>query len=683
MPFIGKTPETGAFRLIDSITTSATDTYALTVQGDHYFPESARNLIVSLNGVTQAPETAYTVSGSHIVFASALTSSDVIDYILVIGDAVDIGTPSDGTVGDAQLKASLDLSGKTLTFSNDQISGDVIHGGTISNFASTGIDDNATSTAITIDSSQNVGLGGAPSEKLDVVGVGSFNGMKIGPNGTDINSTFLGASSIIAFKNNGVEAARFDNLGRLGINEYNPNAKLNVVSDVNPVDVDTYGSVIISSTAGSLGPRLNIASSSSTGNSYLWSVNRGYNVTNIVMQEHGGNVGVGTETINERLVSVGAIRALGATTSNEPSATLSWNGTVLGVESRGPDLSTRGKINLYQAASNGSLGQTALHIDASGNVVVGSTTANAAGAVTINQDGDITQVSASGVASSSLFGAISGVSNGFQIQSTTSNTHIYTLLNGPNVAMKIADGKVMVNTGTSSSNKKLIVAVDPTSTSDDGIQLQDPASTNLYGTLGLTGSAYSYRNVPANQIMLYGGGKGISFLTDGSPLPITFHDSTGEYARFNAQKFSLGATTTNSPFAVHTIRGQKAFCGSFVHNSSGLTTDILRLHSLSGNVTVGISIKLRACNAITNQYCIIEFHASAHRTGYATPTLSVTTPSKTVPINTAASISGGTVTWDSSTLTLKYTSSFSVSYWGFSVEADVMAHDAAGCTFLI
>ena len=174
MPFIGKTPETGAFRLIDSITTSATDTYALTVQGDHYFPESARNLIVSLNGVTQAPETAYTVSGSHIVFASALTSSDVIDYILVIGDAVDIGTPSDGTVGNAQLKASLDLSGKTLTFSNDQISGDVIHGGTISNFASTGIDDNATSTAITIDSSERVGIGTtSPARLLTLSGSGA------------------------------------------------------------------------------------------------------------------------------------------------------------------------------------------------------------------------------------------------------------------------------------------------------------------------------------------------------------------------------------------------------------------------------------------------------------------------------------------------------------------------------
>ena len=150
MPFIGKLPDVGAFRLIDSITTSATDTYALQVEGLSYFPSSARNLIVSLNGVTQAPESAYTVSGSNIIFDSALTASDVIDYILVIGESVDIGTPSDNTVGNAQLKSNLDFSGKTLTFSADQISGDAINGGTISSFASTGIDDNATSTKLTV-----------------------------------------------------------------------------------------------------------------------------------------------------------------------------------------------------------------------------------------------------------------------------------------------------------------------------------------------------------------------------------------------------------------------------------------------------------------------------------------------------------------------------------------------------
>ena len=41
----------------------------------------------------------------------------------------------------------------------------------LTTFSSTGIDDNATSTAITIDSSQNVGIGtSSPQEKLDIVG---------------------------------------------------------------------------------------------------------------------------------------------------------------------------------------------------------------------------------------------------------------------------------------------------------------------------------------------------------------------------------------------------------------------------------------------------------------------------------------------------------------------------------
>ena len=186
MPFIGKSPQVGAFQLIDSITTSATDTYALTVSSSAYVPESARNLIVSLNGVTQAPESAYTVSGSNIVFASALTASDVIDYILVIGDAVDIGTPSDNTVGDAQLKAALDLSSKTLTFANDQISGDVINGGTISSFASTGIDDNATSTALTVTDS-GIAATLTTAAQPNITSVGTLTGFT--STGIDDNAT--------------------------------------------------------------------------------------------------------------------------------------------------------------------------------------------------------------------------------------------------------------------------------------------------------------------------------------------------------------------------------------------------------------------------------------------------------------------------------------------------------------
>ncbi len=106
MAYIGKQPVVGNFVKLDAITTSATATYNLLNGGVAYFPQTANNCIVSLNGVIQSPTSAYTISGSTIVFDSALTSDDSIDFILVLGDVLNIGTPSDGTVSLAKLTAT-------------------------------------------------------------------------------------------------------------------------------------------------------------------------------------------------------------------------------------------------------------------------------------------------------------------------------------------------------------------------------------------------------------------------------------------------------------------------------------------------------------------------------------------------------------------------------------------------
>ena len=96
--YIGKTPTVGNFQKCDAITTSATATYNLLVGGVAVSPETANHCIVSLNGVIQAPTSAFTISGSTIVFNSALTSADVIDFVLLLGNVLDIGTPSDSVV---------------------------------------------------------------------------------------------------------------------------------------------------------------------------------------------------------------------------------------------------------------------------------------------------------------------------------------------------------------------------------------------------------------------------------------------------------------------------------------------------------------------------------------------------------------------------------------------------------
>lgn len=91
---------------------------------------------------------------------------DLSDFISTA--SIDSTEIADGAVTSAKLHTTLDLSSKTLTFAADHISGNNIHGGVISDFASTGIDDNASSTAITIDSSNRVGIGGDPLNDLSV-----------------------------------------------------------------------------------------------------------------------------------------------------------------------------------------------------------------------------------------------------------------------------------------------------------------------------------------------------------------------------------------------------------------------------------------------------------------------------------------------------------------------------------
>jgi hypothetical protein len=106
MPYIGKIPAIGNYQVLDALTASATATYALTKGGVAVFPQTPANCIVSLNGVIQAPFSSYNISGSNIVFASALTGSDSIDFITVLGDVLNVGTVSDGTIGLAKLSAT-------------------------------------------------------------------------------------------------------------------------------------------------------------------------------------------------------------------------------------------------------------------------------------------------------------------------------------------------------------------------------------------------------------------------------------------------------------------------------------------------------------------------------------------------------------------------------------------------
>jgi hypothetical protein len=75
---------------LDSITTvNGQGTYNLTVLSAPYTPSSVNALLVSLNGVTQAPGDAFTISGTTITFIPALATNDVVDFIIDLGAAVE------------------------------------------------------------------------------------------------------------------------------------------------------------------------------------------------------------------------------------------------------------------------------------------------------------------------------------------------------------------------------------------------------------------------------------------------------------------------------------------------------------------------------------------------------------------------------------------------------------------
>ena len=113
MPYIGKQPTIGNFQVCDAISVvNGQAAYTLQVGGVNVAPESANHMLVSLNGILQKPGSSFTISGSTMTFASNLATGDVIDFVQILGNVLDLGTPSDDTVTAAKLNNDI-ISGQT------------------------------------------------------------------------------------------------------------------------------------------------------------------------------------------------------------------------------------------------------------------------------------------------------------------------------------------------------------------------------------------------------------------------------------------------------------------------------------------------------------------------------------------------------------------------------------------
>jgi fibronectin-binding autotransporter adhesin len=162
---------------------------------------------VTVDGVL-LKDNAVTATGTSNLTTATIGTADInggaVDGTVIGANTSAAGTFSTMTTASAAITGgsisgtSIDLSGQSLTLTADSVSGDSVHGGTISNFASTGIDDNATATALTIDSSQNATFG----SDLTVTGDLTVNGSV-----TSISSTNTTIEDNTIVLNNGESGA--------------------------------------------------------------------------------------------------------------------------------------------------------------------------------------------------------------------------------------------------------------------------------------------------------------------------------------------------------------------------------------------------------------------------------------------------------------------------------------------
>jgi len=126
MAYIGREPQIGNYQICDAISVvNGQAAYTMQVSSVNVIPESVNHMIVSLNGVIQKPGSSYTIASSTITFSSNLATGDSIDFIYLLGNVLDLGTPSDSTVTSAKLSGNLvtpgtlDVNGQELILDAD------------------------------------------------------------------------------------------------------------------------------------------------------------------------------------------------------------------------------------------------------------------------------------------------------------------------------------------------------------------------------------------------------------------------------------------------------------------------------------------------------------------------------------------------------------------------------------
>jgi hypothetical protein len=217
--------------------TASQTTFTGADNGGNTLTYDAGYIDVYLNGVKLLNGTDVTVSsGTSVVLATGATAGDIVDIVAY------------GTFSVASLNADNLDSGTVPTARISGAYTGITQTGTLASFASTGIDDNATSTAITISSGQNVGIGtSSPNDTLHINGNVFIEGsspeitfettnpshynwqIAVQENVADALEISVGSADSDASNDTFSPVAVFKNSGKVGIGTSSPNSRLEVL----------------------------------------------------------------------------------------------------------------------------------------------------------------------------------------------------------------------------------------------------------------------------------------------------------------------------------------------------------------------------------------------------------------------------------------------------------------------
>ena len=154
MSTLGKSPQFGIYQRMDAITGTSDSSYTLKINTVPQPNFIAEQLIVSINGVIQSPNSAYTVNGSVITFSEAIDSSDAIDFITAMGHAHSTSTVSDNTITAVKLNDAIGITSTPVRKNRNSIS---------TGFTLDSNDNAMVAGPITIDSGVSVVINGSMS----------------------------------------------------------------------------------------------------------------------------------------------------------------------------------------------------------------------------------------------------------------------------------------------------------------------------------------------------------------------------------------------------------------------------------------------------------------------------------------------------------------------------------------